>query len=631
MSEGLLGGILGEEDEKREAEAPEALASATAFASAIAAIASRQDPQVSRDTSAFLRDQSELLKMQKRLLEDEHALRLANLRGARSEGGLRRIGIRFRLAFQLFFAVVAALIAVVLLVMVRDAFASRSVVIDTFEISPNLSLQVPNGKIVAAGLLDVLTRIQAATRSNAEHRNLSNAWTNDIAVEVPETGISIGELERVLKARFGHEQHIDGDLVQTEKGGIALTVRGNGILPMTFSDEGRHLETLLTQAGEYIYGQSQPGLWTAYLSNNNRNDEAIRFARMTYGSVDISEKPYVLNYWANALVGKGSEGAMAESLVLYREALRLKPDYWVGYSNVMFALAGLGREEELVREGERLQHVAGGRPGKAPEEDYQNYDAMVWDLMAGRNSTLADVEAHGGLGTTSTESGAEILAVARAEAQMHDVETASLRLKTTPVDEQNPPDVAAAMATQATLSEELGDFDRAAKEWDLFAVTFANPGVSTSNPQSMCFAAVTYEKTGQSKKATAALDSVGALNYVDCHRFRGDVMDLRGDWTAAQVWYAKAVELAPSLPAGYYSWGLALAKHGDLDGALAKLKDANRTGPHWADPLKAWGDVLMKQGHAKEALLKYTEAIKYAPNWTALKQARDLAAKQRSN
>jgi tetratricopeptide (TPR) repeat protein len=629
MSEGLLGGILGEEDEKPEAEAPEALASAAAFASAVAAIASRQDPQVSRDTSAFLRDQSELLKVQKRLLEDEHALRLANLSGARREGGLRRIGIRIRLAFQLFFAVVAALIAVVLLVMVRDAFASRSVVIDTFDISPNLNLQVPNGKIVAAGLLDVLTRIQAATRSNAEHRNLSNAWTNDIAVEVPETGISIGELERVLKARFGHEQHIEGDLVQTEKGGIALTVRGNGILPMTFSDEGRNLETLLTQAGEYIYGQSQPGLWTAYLSNNNRNDEAIRFARMTYGSVDSSEKPYVLNYWANALVGKGSEGALAESLLLYREALRLKPDYWVGYSNVMFALAGLGKEEELVREGERLKRAAGGRPGKAPEEDYQNYDATVWDLTAGRNSTLADVESHGGLGTTSLESGAEILAVARAELQMHDLETASLRLKTTPVDERNPPDLAAAKMTQATLSEEVGDLDRAAKEWDLFAVSFANPGVSASNPQSMCYAAVTYEKTGQSNKATAALDSAGALNFVDCHRFRGDVMDLRGDWTAAQVWYAKAVELAPSLPAGYYSWGLALAKHGDLDGALAKLKDANRTGPHWADPLKAWGDVLMKQGHAKEALLKYTEAMNYAPNWTALKQSRDLAAKQR--
>jgi hypothetical protein len=39
------------------------------------------------------------------------------------------------------------------------------------------------------------------------------------------------------------------------------------------------------------------------------------------------------------------------------------------------------------------------------------------------------------------------------------------------------------------------------------------------------------------------------------YRFRGDVLDLRGDWTGAQQWYAKAVELAPSIPSGYFATG----------------------------------------------------------------------------
>jgi tetratricopeptide (TPR) repeat protein len=90
------------------------------------------------------------------------------------------------------------------------------------------------------------------------------------------------------------------------------------------------------------------------------------------------------------------------------------------------------------------------------------------------------------------------------------------------------------------------------------------------------------------------------------------------------------VKLAPSLPAGYYSWGLAFAKHGDLDGAAAKFKDANQKGPHWADPLKAWGDVLVKRGNIKDALAKYDEALKYAPNWKQLKEARDATAKQKT-
>jgi len=88
--------------------------------------------------------------------------------------------------------------------------------------------------------------------------------------------------------------------------------------------------------------------------------------------------------------------------------------------------------------------------------------------------------------------------------------------------------------------------------------------------------------------------------------------------------------LAPDLPAAHYSWGVALARHNDLDAAASKFNVANQKGPHWADPLKAWGDVLMKQGHSKEALHKYEQALKFAPNWKQLKQARDALAGQKS-
>jgi tetratricopeptide (TPR) repeat protein len=625
----MLGGILGEEEEKPEVEAPESLAGAEAFASAVAAKLAGNDPEVARKTVDFLQAQTRLLNVQKEHLEDEHALRLAHLRHELGEENIRRFGLRLRVGFQIFVALVATVIGIGAAIMIRDALSSRSVVIDPFEIAPNIATQVPSGKIVAAGLLDVLTQIQAANRSSAEHRALSNAWTNDIAIEVPETGISFGQLERLLKTRFGHDQHIDGDLVQTQKGGVALTVRGTGILPKTFTDEGRNLDKLLTQAGEYVYGQSQPGLWAAYL-DNERFDEAISFSQAAYTTADPSERPYLLNAWANALSSKGGEGANRESLSLYREAVRLKPDYWVGYSNIMFALGGLGDEEGVVRVAERMIKAAGGRPGRAPEEMYENYDQTVWDLPAERASSIADMESHGGIGATGIATGAENLQVAQNEVQMHDVEAAALRLKTTPVDEKNVPDIAQAAMARALLAEEEGDLKAAAQEWDSFAVAYANPTVSTANPPYICFAALTYEKTGQPAKADAALNAVGKLTYVDCYRFQGDLLDLRGDWAGAQAWYAKAVKLGPSIPSGYYSWGVALAKHGDLNGALAKLKDANQRGPHWADPIKAWGDVLAKQGHTKEALVKYDDALKYAPNWKQLKEAREAAAKQKS-
>ena len=616
MAEGLLEGVLGGEEEKID---PTVSGTEPIVAGVAASLAS-QSSEVAADTSAMFRKQTEVLEVQKRNLEAEHEF-------FEAEWGPRLLALRLRTGFQLFFALFATLIGLALSIVIYSGTQSRSVVIDPFDIAPNIDADVPSGKIVAAGLLDVLTKIQAASRSNIEHRNLSNAWTSEISIDVPETGISLGQLERMVKTRFGHDKHIEGDLVRTGSGGLALTVRGNGVLPRTFSGSAATLEKLLTQAGEYLFSQSEPGLWTAYLSNNNRNDEAIAFAQSAYNAVDSSERPFVLNYWANALTEKGGDGAMAQALSLYREAVRLKPDYWTGYSNIMYSLANLGDEEGLVRVGEQMMNLAGGRPGPVPELMYQNYDGEVYDLQAERASTVADMESHGGIGTTGYAGGAENLSVAQLEIAMHDPEASALRLRTSPIDEKNLPDVAVAAAVRATLSEEAGDLKAAAKAWDTFAAAYANPTVSTGNPQQICLAAVTYEKTAQPAKADAALRPFGGLSQVDCYRFKGDVLDLRGDWPGAKEWYAKAVALAPSLPAGYYSWGVALAMHGDLAGAAEKLKLAIQKGPHWADPLKAWGDVLMKQNQPREALEKYNEALKYAPNWKHLKGAREAAAK----
>lgn len=628
MAYGLLGGILGGEDEKSEAPASAVLASAEAFAAAVAAKISGNDPEVASKTVDFLSEQTALLKAQKEFLKDEHALRLAQLRNQIRAEKVRQVGMRVRIGLHVFIALIAVTLLVGIAFMIHDAIQSRSVVIDTFDIAPNVAAQVPSGKIVAAGLLDVLTRIQAATRSGAEHRSLSSAWTNDIAIDVPETGISIGQIERTMRARFGRDQHIDGDLAQSETGGLALTVRGTGILPKTFTGEASHLDKLLTQAGEYAYGQSQPGLFAAYLANNDRNEEAIRFSETAYARAEAGERPYVLNYWANAIAGKGAEGAMREALPLYREALRRKPDYWTAYNNIMYALNGLGDEEGLVRVNEQLMKAAGGRPGRAPEQEYQNYDRTVWDLPAERAEAVADVESHHGIGTTGSAGGAENLQIAQYEVQMHDVEAATLRLNTTPVDAKFTPDVAQATFVRALLAEENGDPKAAAQQWDEYAQAYANPSVRTNDPHTICFAAPSYEKTGQPAKAEAALDAVGSLTLVDCERFRGDILDLRGDWSSAQAWYSKAVMLAPSIPSGYYSWGVALAKHGNFEGAAEKFKAANQKGPHWADPLKAWGDVLAKQGKTKEAIEKYDEALKFAPNWAGLRDAREAAAKQ---
>jgi tetratricopeptide (TPR) repeat protein len=218
--------------------------------------------------------------------------------------------------------------------------------------------------------------------------------------------------------------------------------------------------------------------------------------------------------------------------------------------------------------------------------------------------------------------------IADIQDRLHNSEAADLALKTTKEDPHDPSIAAMTHFVHGRLAAEAGDVASAAMEMEAYRAAYADPAVSSDRPGYNCWIAPAEEAAGHPDKADALLKTAGT--FVDCYRFRADIIDGRGDWPRAQKAYADAIALAPDLPAAYYSWGVALAKHGNLDAAAAKLKDANQKGPHWADPLKAWGDVLAKQGHTKEALVKYDEALKYAPNWTALKGSREAAAKQKS-
>lgn len=623
MAEGLLGGVLGGEDENSEVERADALSGAEAFAAAVAAKLAGNDPGVARKTEEFLSDQSQLLKVQKRHVEEEHAARLHYLRGQAREVDIRRFGLRLRIGFQIFIALIATVIGIGLALLLHDAISSHSVVVESFDAPPALAARGLSGKVVASGVLDELNRLQNATRTTAVKRDLATAWSSEVKLSVPETGISIGEISRLLKARFGHDLHIDGSLTQTESGDLILTVRGDRIAPQSFSGSSADLAKLSTQAAEYIYAQSEPAPWAYYLQNAQRNEEAIAFVRAAFASSDKADRPYLLNVWANALQSIG--GSTQQSLDLYRAALKLKPDYWVAYNNVMNSLWTMGDEEGAWRMGQELAAVAGGRPGRAPEVLYENSDVLTWNLQAWLIATTADVDSSAGAGSATGSSGVQIGDI---QQRLHDPAAADLALQTTKGEAKDPTIAALTHFVRGRIAAEAGDVTHAVQEMEAFGAAFADPAVSRQYPGYNCWIAPAEEAAGHPDKADAALQSAGA--YIDCYRFRGDILNARGDWPDAQKAYVAAVALAPDLPAGYYSWGVALAKHGNLAEAEAKLKEANQRGPRWADPLKAWGDVLAKQGHMKEALVKYDEALKYASNWAALKQARATTAHEQS-
>jgi tetratricopeptide (TPR) repeat protein len=621
VGKGLVEGIVGGAEDKPEGEATEAPVSVEAFAAAVAAIASRQDPGVARKTEIFLDKQAKLLDTQNKHLKDEHELRLSHLRHQSALLRGQRLGQAIRIALQVVTVLIVTAFGVGFTVLVHDALHSRSVVIDSFDISPNLETQNLTGRIVAAGVVDRLRHLQAATRTPDAKRDIADAWSNEINIEVPQTGLSIGAIQQVLKTRFGYDQRISGDLIKMDQTGLAMAVRGPGVMPMRFSDAKGDLEALTSKAAEYIYSQSQPALWALYLVESGRYQEAIEFCQASLGSSPTTDRPVLLTNWAEAVIKSG--GQASQAVALLQRAIALDPSHWDAYNTLNGVLQGLGREEDDWTVGQDLLKAAGGRPGRAPETAYSGSDLISWNLAGALAAFSSDAEASSGSGTFTFAAGPTIAGI---DADMHDPAAAELALLMTKVDPADPTNAALTHAARGMIATESGDAVRAMNEWEAFLAAYSNPTVAWASYGLNCRVAAAEEAAGHPGQADAILNSGGT--FVDCYRFHGDILDGRGDWKGAQEWYRRSVELAPDIPAGYYSWGVALARHGDLAGAEAKLKDANQRGPHWADPLKAWGDVLIRRGNAKEALAKYDEALKFAPHWKQLEEARKAAAKQ---
>ena len=570
--------------------------------------------QVHSDQSLILRIQTDYLKYER---EVEHA----ELQDRLQEERTRRTSMRVRLAVLVSVVAVLAVIGLFAAFLVREAATANGVVVEPFHAPPDLIARGLDGEVIARGLQDECMRLDLATRRLPITRGLASPWENGARLELPPPGLSLEELAGMLRARYGHELHITGDLVESAGGELALTVRGDGIPPRTFTGPADSLGKLTKAAAEYVYGQSAPGGWALRLTSEGRYAETMEFVQAMIPASSAADKPYLLMARAMALEPTG--GSSQEARAVYRAALRLKPDLWDAWISVQNTSMDLGDEQGAWSSAEEMRSAAGGRPGRAPAGAFQSWDLLTWNLPTLLAELSAESPAITGTATLLNSAG---VTVADVRARLHDLPGAQQSLDAALSNGTSAVSGAMSNRVRARLAVESGDLASAATLIAAFDAANASSAVTTDTGSLNCWLAPAEEAAGHRDRADAILLSSGT--FVDCHRFRADILDGRGDWPAARKAYGAAVALARDLPAAYYSWGLALLRHGDLPAAEEKLRSAHERGPHWADPLKAWGDVLMKQGRARDALAKYDEALKYAPLWAALAEARASAAQQ---
>jgi len=595
------------ESEPDEEEEPELPAQAGGFATSLAYELSRFTPEGLEEAGAFLRDQRKMILVQMEHLHEQRALLISRLKA-------RRIGDWLKVCFQLFTALAATCIGGILVLMLFDAFNSKTVIVEPFDSPASLTTGGLTGKVVASDVLDGLTRLQAATRAAASKRHLANAWSGDIKVEVPETGVSIGEIDRLLHERFGHDEHIQGDLRLVDGGSLALTVRGDGVLPKTFTAPANELDKLTTQAAEYVYGQSEPFLFATYLIGTGRNDDALTFIQGAYAHATDADRPELANSWGTAELGLSHFSNAADK---YRLAISLKPRMWKAWGNLVAALALADREEDAWRAGVDMQTQAAKSPrNDRPNKKFLvNFQQITQDWSSALADTLEDAKLNAGAGAGRNIQGP---ALAENYGRLHDWRNAQLYL--TASDPTDPTTKAQGLLLPAYRALENGNPQAAIAPMEVFyAAWLADPDLQTTYFDQACLLGLAYALTGREAQAEPIYQRVG--QRAACFADRADGLEASGNHQAANAAYATALHRFWDLPTVWDHWGVTLLRRGEIRLAEASFAAAHERGPHWADPLKSWGDALAAERRWPEALAKYSAAEEYAPNWYALQVA----------
>lgn len=498
-----------------------------------------------------------------------------------------------------------------LAMMVWTAANSRAVVVDAFDSPYGLTRRGHTGQVIARGVSDVVIGIGADAKDAAGRRPVALTWTRDVAVVVPSTGVSLGEIDKLLRGWFGKETHIGGAVTVGVDGTVSLTIRADGVRSRTFTGREPDMAGLVTEASEYIYGQFEPTLFAWYLLQTDRLDDAMVFIPAAYAQHPAHRADLAYS-WGILLATVGRPQEAVEKL---RLSIQADADDAVVWDMLVATLFDTEGEEAAFRAGRDMTRR---RDARGDPMTSTNYLLLIQDWTSVAALAEADIAETGGEGVL----GGQETGLADAEARRHDWTGALAHLNAVAADA--PDTVATRHLIEAYRALEAGNAPRAAEAMRVVdRIWREDQDVAFSLYEAPCFLGLAEGLSGRYAQADAAF--ARGDRFVACAAFRADVLEARGLTAEADRQYGVALRLAPSLPFAYQRRALALLARGDTARALTRFRDAHERGPRWADPLKGWGDALAARGRWAEAAAKYAEAEPFAPNWRDLHLAHAAA------
>jgi tetratricopeptide (TPR) repeat protein len=566
---------------------------------------------------AFLDNQNILIAEQRHHLREQFKQLREQFETLRLGLWEKRLGVLLRIATAFVGLAIAAGVAL----MVWDAAHSSGLVVEPFSVPPDLAGRGLTGEVVAAKLLDRLAAMQEETTSNRALKSYANSWDEkEFKLDIPETGVSLTEVDGFLRRKLGHDTHISGEVVQTASGLIMTARAGAGGAESAGGSEAE-LDALIQKSAESVYRLTQPYRFGFYLVTHGRREEGAKILTALATSGPAQERTWGYYGWGGVtleLVG------IDEGLRLLNRSLALQPDHILAHLSTAQTLQDEGRPEQAIREERKILSLLDGESRSMIRAEAIPYlkaearaeiDQQFGAFLDAAHEQVQAVEA----GVAGRQGSPAILAQDLVGA--HDP-TAARAALATPGGSNGfyvgTVTVYGIWAEMLIAVAERRWTDVLSRVQAIDPLLPKYPGLRTLTPTTTePLIAYAEARLGNFAAAEAHIAATPADCY-ECIIARARIAELQGQTSRADWWFARAVRDAPSIPFAYSNWGDALLARGKPGAAIDKFKLSNMKGPHFADPLEGWGEALMAKNQSHLALAKFAEAEKYAPNWGRL-------------
>lgn len=531
------------------------------------------------------------------------------LRGHRDLLRWQTISERMSVGLKLLGGLAGLLVGGALIYLVWSAARYQGLVVQPLAVAPDLAERGLTGEVMAGDLLDRLVSMQEQTDSVRAPGSYAIDWGNSVEVQIPQTGVSIGELQRFLRSWLGKETRISGVVYRARDGRLFVTARTGGTSGVTFSGTDDELPELMQKAAESVYARTQPYRYSVYLSNSGRLDEAIPIYQRA-GEYGAMEAAWLIRGWG---ITYSRAGDPRRALELYRQVQARAPDMGPLYQTIGDAERFLGHDEagyqahlraaRLIvrsREVDPLRREAYAR-GQAADAAAMIGDFVEIERLRAEDESLefdsieTSIEAHRP-GEWERQA-----PVALAETQAQYLGMVQVQMARAALWRQAP--------TIALRWLDHADRTMTINGWGGLVPTLSAP--------TRVRGLIALGRLDEAATLAASLPP----DCAQCVQVQAEAAEARGDRAGADRRFADAVRMTPSLPHALLSWGQALLKRGDADGALEKAREAHRVSPGFADALKLWGDALMARDDPDAAIAKYRAAARLNDRWGGLQLA----------